>query len=487
MQLLERFEGFLIIIQILIRDKMNITIFITLVIVIQMICFFAGKRAAKNLNSQSDYFLASKEVRFFPLLMTFVATQIGGGLVLGAAEEAYRYGWSVILYPMGACLGFVLLATGIGKKMAQFQVSTVAQLFEVVYQSRFLKQLASLLSIVSLFMILVAQVIASKKFMVSLGVDQPVLFMAFWALIIVYTVMGGLKAVVSIDIIQALFFITVFIGGFLYVLYFQDSAWVLAWQGGLSGEVFDYNVSKLSGWLLMPLLFMVIEQDMAQRCFAAQSPRVVTQAAACAAVCTLTICIIPIFFGILGKQVGLVVPEGSSVFMEAVKAVTNPAFAAFLGCAVLMAIISTAISLLNAVSSNLSQDFDFTSLVKLDSVNISRWLTAGIGLAAFFGSFFFGQIVDLLIQSYELSVCCLFVPVLAALLTKRGSTLSAFLAMLCGGIGFCFFRTLSIDFPKEILSIFFSLFGYGAGMVWMKWKGGEENQEDQILNNTTTL
>ncbi|WP_231909249.1 hypothetical protein [Candidatus Protochlamydia naegleriophila] len=90
-----------------------------------------------------------------------------------------------------------------------------------------------------------------------------------------------------------------------------------------------------------------------------------------------------------------------------------------------------------------------------------------------------------MIQSYELSVCCLFVPVLAALLRKRGSTVSAFLAMLCGGIGFCFFRALSIDFPKEILSISFSLCGYGAGVIWMKWKGGME-EEAQVLNNTTS-
>src|SRR5687767_7623547 len=108
------------------RQNMNFILFICLLFVLQFICLMMGSRASRNLKNQGDYFLAGKDVKFFPLLMTFLATQIGGGLVLGAAEEAYQFGWSVLLYPLGACLGFVLLASGIGRKLAQFQVSTVA-------------------------------------------------------------------------------------------------------------------------------------------------------------------------------------------------------------------------------------------------------------------------------------------------------------------------------------------------------------------------
>ncbi len=447
---------------------MNTTVFVGILALLQLICLWTGKRASKNLQNQQDYFLAGKDIRFFPLLMTFVATQIGGGLVLGAAEEAYLFGWSVLLYPFGACLGFVVLALGIGKKLARFQVSTVAELLEVVYQTRLLKSMASLLSIVSLFMILMAQVIASRKFMVSLGLDHSILFLTFWGIVIIYTVMGGLKAVVSIDIIQALFFIIVFASGLGYILYTGSFSLASVVEAGWKSEVFDFNVAKLSGWLLMPLLFMVIEQDMAQRCFAAHSPRVVTRAAAYAALCTLLVCFIPVFLGILGKQMGVIVPAGSSVFMDVVQALTNPYLSAFIGCAVLMAVLSTAISLLNAVSSNLSQDFD---LIKgSQSLQLSRRMTAGIGLAAVGGSFYAGEIVDLLIQSYELSVYCLFIPVCAALFKSRGNSLSAWMAFILGGMGFCLTRFVSFDIPKEVFSLLLSGTGYGIGEGWMRWR-----------------
>lgn len=450
---------------------MNTTVFVGVLALLQLVCLWAGKRASKNVEDQQDYFLASKDVHFFPLLMTFVATQVGGGLILGAAQEAYQFGWTVLLYPLGACLGFVVLALGIGKKLARFQVSTVAELLQVVYQSSLLKKIASMLSIISLFMILMAQVIASRKFMVSLGLDHSLLFMGFWGIVIIYTVMGGLKAVVSIDIIQALFFIIVFAFGLGYIVYTGSFSLSEVIKAGWNGDAFDFNPAKLSGWLLMPLLFMVIEQDMAQRCFAARSPRVVTRAAAYAAICTLLISIIPIFVGILGKNLGIIVPEGSSAFMDIIQVLTNPTVAAFIGCAVLMAVLSTAISLLNAVSSNLSQDFDFKMMKGSQSVRLSRRITAGLGMLAVGGSFFAGDIVDLLIQSYELSVYCLFIPVCVALFQSRAHAISAWMPFIFGGAGFCLTRFVTFEMmPKEVLCLLLSAIGYGLAQGWMRRK-----------------
>src|SRR5947209_3139824 len=115
--------------------KMNISIFICLLFGLQIFYWLIGRRASKSLKGKEDYFLAGKSVRFFPLMMTFLATQVGGGVVLGAANEAYVFGSPVLLYPLGVALGLILLGSGIGRKLAKFQVTTVAQIFDVVYQS----------------------------------------------------------------------------------------------------------------------------------------------------------------------------------------------------------------------------------------------------------------------------------------------------------------------------------------------------------------
>lgn len=441
---------------------MSISVFIVSLLLLQLICLIIGNQAAQKLNSQEDYFLAGRGIKFFPLMMTLIASQVGGGLVLGAAEEAYRFGWIVLLYPLGTCLGLIALAAGVGSRLSQFKVSTVAQLFETVYRSVKLKRIASSLSIVSLFMILIAQVMASKKFLASVGVDKEWLFLGFWAIVIFYTVMGGLRGVVASDIVQASFFIAIFFICFFYsILMTPDIRNIFKAQD----LTFQLSQSKWSGWLLMPLCFMVIEQDMAQRCFAAKSGRTVSWASGFAALSILLICLIPIFYGVLGNVFQIEVLENSSILMSVLQHTTNPTLSALFACAVTTAIISTSISLINAISSNVAQDFEFSAFNHITSqLRMSQWITATIGCLAVFCSNYFDNVVDILIQSYELSVSCLLVPVVAILIKKEGHINAAIFAMIGGLIGFIVCRILpEFWLPKESISLLLSLIGFLIG------------------------
>jgi SSS family solute:Na+ symporter len=447
--------------------NMNISIFVSMLFCLQIFYWLVGRRASRNLKGKEDYFLAGKSVRLFPLMMTFLATQVGGGVILGAADEAYQFGWPVLLYPLGAALGLILLGSGIGRKLAGFQVSTVAQIFEVAYGSVMLRKIASALSVISLFMILVAQIIASNKFLLSLGFNNIPLFILFWSIVIIYTAQGGLKAVISTDMVQAAFFSSIFLLCFGFVLFFEPTLSLIQMP---HLENFANVSSKLCGWLLMPLLFMVIEQDMGQRCFAGASPGIVSKASFLAGVCTMIICVVPVFFGSLANVTGLEVPEGSSVLMAMIAKTTNPWITALVGCAVLAAIISTATSLINAISSNLSSDFKLSFLQNIESMRIVKGITCLISIGAIFFAFYFDNIVDLLIQSYELSVSCLFVPVMMALFKRKGNFISACTAIILGAIGFVLFRIYPIDFPKEIISLLLSMLGYGVGEVVSKYR-----------------
>lgn len=435
-------------------EPMDLMIFIPLLFALQTFYWYIGRRSATNVNTNEDYFLAGKSVRFFPLMMTFLATQVGGGLVLGSAEEAYRYGWAVLLYPLGAGLGLIGLGLGIGRRLAEFPVSTVAQILEIVYRSSLLRRLASLLSILSLFMVLVGQIIASSKFLASLGLTSGTLFCLFWAIVILYTMKGGLKAVISTDIVQALVFTLAFFLCFAiaYTSGAGDSFPIPQW------DTFSFASSKLCGWLFMPLLFMLIEQDMAQRCFAGGSPKIVSRAAFWAGVGTFLIPIVPIFFGVLAKTMGLQAAPGASILLLAIEKTTNPWITALAGCAILAAVVSTATSLINAISSNLSTDF-----FQKENLKLTKTLTATISIAAIAFAFYFDNIVDILIQSYDLSLSCLCVPILTALFKRKGNFFSALLSIVFGAVAFTLFRIYPPAFPRELASIALSALGFLIG------------------------
>ncbi len=442
---------------------MNLTLFILVLFALQGICLYVGGKSTANLKSQKDYYLAGRNIGFFPLMMTFLATQVGGGLILGSAEEAYRFGWGVVLYPLGVSLGLALLGLGLGRKLATFQVSTVAQIFEVAYRSPFLKRVASLLSIVSLFMVLVAQIIASNKFMVSLGVESKIWFILFWGVVILYTSLGGLKAVVATDMIQALFFIGVFLAGFGYALYSTEMPVTELIAGGLNSSDFVSSIPKLSGWLLMPLLFMAIEQDMGQRCLAGSSAKTVSKATLWAAAGTFLVSLVPIYFGVLAKSSNLPIPEGGSVLMTAIQAINPPFNDLHQRCDFMCDHFYR--RLLEMRSAPTISGFRF---YEAESIRLSQIVSAAIAVAAIFFSFRFQSVISLLIQSYELSVSCLFVPIMFALFKRQGNALSALLAILFGGIGFLGFKWIEIPFSQEILNILLSLIGYYIGEIVSK-------------------
>jgi SSS family solute:Na+ symporter len=409
-------------------------------------------------KGENDYFLANRQVKLLPLLMTFLATQVGGGVVLGASDEAFQYGWPVLFYPLGGALGLMLLGAGLGRKLASFNVSTVAELFETVYGSKILRKFASLLSIVSLFLILIAQIIGSQKFLVSMGMSNPFLFVGFWALIIYYTTKGGLKAVISTDLVQAAFFSAVFLFCLAYVWGSTETAMPSMWVGSLEA-VSD----KFVGWLILPMLFMVIGQDMGQRCFAGASPKIVSQACIGAAIVSLIVCMVPLYLGIYASSMGIEVPAGGSVLMTTVATVTNPFVTALVGCAVLAAILSTATSLINAISSNLAEDFNWSRFQWISPLRRAQIMTFLISSGAIYAAFQFTNIVDLLMMSYDLSLSCLCVPLFFALFRRTGSSQAAFGGVLCGIAGFLLFRVYPIPFSREIAAMLLSLIGYGVG------------------------
>jgi SSS family solute:Na+ symporter len=439
---------------------MNFTLFIVLLFCLQFFYWFVGRNASKNLKDEEDYFLAGKSIRLFPLMMTFLATQVGGGVILGAAEEAYLFGWPVLLYPMGAALGLILLGCGMGKRLAAFQVSTIAEVFEAFYGSQALRKIASFLSVVSLFMVLVAQIIASHKFLISMGISSTFLFIAFWAIVIVYTSQGGLKAVVSADMVQAAFFLGVFFSCFLFVFFYEPSFSTLALP---TTEEFTNVSSKLTGWLLMPMLFMLIEQDMGQRCFAGASPQIISRASLLAGLGTMAVCVIPVCFGLFAKASDLQIPQGGSVLMSAISAATNPWLTAFVACAVLAAVVSTATSLINAIGSNLSNDFNIDYFDNINPLLLAKWMTSLVSIMAIFFAFYFDSIVDILIQSYELSISCLFVPIFFALFKRKGCFMAACFSIAFGGGAFIIFRFYPLEFPREVAAILVSLLGYAVG------------------------
>lgn len=431
---------------------MNTIFFVTIFIFLQILCFFVARRWGKTSQDTEDYLLAKRSMGTLPLAMTFIATQIGGGMILGSAETAFTSGLSACFYPLGAAVGMLLLSFGVGEKMAKFPAKTVTELLEIVYQSVRFKKFASLLSMACLFLIFIAQIVASRKFMLSFGVDNNFLFALLWLMVIGYTAYGGMRSVVATDVLQAAFFIGVFAICFFSIASNQT----LPTFQEITNASEALDIALISKLFLMPLLFMLIEQDMGQRCFSARSGVVIKKAAFIAAITTLVVTIIPISLGFMARGQAIATSEGASVFMQMIARYCTPEVTALGAAAILAAIVSTANSLLQAVVCHLAVDF---SLMR-NKVSLLRLAVILLGAVGFLLSMFFSSIVGLLMIAYELFISALFVPTIFAIMGWRASRPSAYVAAALGSCAFLVQLVFPLNFPRELITLAVSFSGF---------------------------
>lgn len=448
---------------------MNTLLFLSIFSALGIFYFFIGLYASKNIKTNDDYFLANRDLGFWPVTFTLIATQLGGGMLLGTAEQAYRIGYWGILYTLGMSLGFLMLGLGFAAKLRSLNVSTTAELFETKYGSPALKKIASLLSIATMGGILVAQVVASKSLLTGLGITSEWIFIAFWAFVIIYTMVGGLKAVVFTDVAQVWVIILVFGCIFLYGLFTEPSSFftvnsLSALQNKFLLDGSTITTSSLLATILLPALFSLIEQDLAQRFFAARTQRIAALSAIAASVFLLCFSFIPIYFGMKAHALNLSLAAGSSPLIPVIELLTNQLVVILAVCGIIAAITSTADSLLCAVSSNLAQDFDFSFIGITDRLKLSQGVTLITGITALCASYVVPQdIIGILISSYEISVSCLLVPLLFSYYGTNLKKKAAIWSIIFGLAGFIIFRFFPIPLPKEIAAVILSLVGYLIG------------------------
>ena len=423
-----------------------------------------GLLVSRGIKTTQDYFLAGRKLGLFYLTFTLVATQIGGGTLLGTSAQSYKIGYFGIFYTLGIALGFLFLGLGIASKLRAFNVSTTAQLFQVKYGSISLKKLASILSVLTMFGIVGGQVVALRGMLFSLGMNSEFVFIAFWLFIVIYTVVGGLKAVTVTDAFQVLFIIILFTGLFIYSLLAEPASFFNV--KSLIGKQKLFMEDGLSFLALFPvifnpMMFSFIEQDLAQRFFAAKSKKTAATAALLASLSMILFSLIPIYFGMKARLGGI--PFSESPLISILSTMVGNLLLSFIICGLAAAIISTSDSLLCAISSNICQDFDFTYLGFKDRLKVSKSITFLVGMAALFVAYFTSDIIGIIVQSYELSISCLLVPIFFCYFKKNLHKQAALFSIILGVVGFVLFRIYPLPFPKELATLILSFIGYLIG------------------------
>ena len=424
-------------------------------IILFLIFLFIGYKSRQNIKGNDTYFLADRKLGVFSVCMSLLATQLGGGVILGTSEFSYKYGIYGIFYTLGLSLGLLGVAFFGAKQLREKNIATVAELFEKEYNSAFLRKVASAISIFSLYGILVSLVIGTKKFLMSFGIENGLMLYAFWAILIAYTVLGGIKAVVYTDVVQILVIFVIFV---IVIAYYTIVGFEHI-QFSFKNLFHTQNTDNISftPYIVVPFLYVFIEQDMAQRFFATKNAKIAYKSALLAALLLMLFSFIPVIFGVAARNVNHI-PDGGSAMIFFFLQTSNDFIASIVALAILCAIISTADSLLCAISSNLT--LDFKKNTSTSNLLYTRILTLTLGILAIIIAHYFNDIMRAMLVSYEIMICTLFLPIVMCYFNFKKRTIFAYLSILLGLAGFLlhtkFTAFFNFNITRELFCILLS-------------------------------
>ncbi|MFQ3307137.1 MAG: SSS family solute:Na+ symporter [Candidatus Midichloriaceae bacterium] len=430
------------------------------------ISFFIGYRCSLGAKDSQDFFLANRKFGIFSISMSLLATQLGGGVILGTSDFSYEYGIYGIFYTFGLSLGLIAISIFGAKQLREKNIETIAELFEKEYNSPFLRKLASLISIGSLYGIFISLIIGSKKLLFSLGIENEFIFYMFWLCLILYTTIGGIKGVIYTDIFQILIVFIIFISVLIYY-YISKYEYIDYALNNIFVLKQDSNISFFP-YIIVPFLYVFIEQDMAQRFFSAKNSKTAYYSAFLAGCLLLLFSFIPLIFGIAArKEIGFI--GNDSVLIMFFSKTSNQFISGVLGVAILCAIISTADSLLCAISSNLS--LDFKKIFK-NKILYSRVITVLFGCVALIIAKNFDNILKTMLFSYEIMVCTLFFPIVISYFKNKYEASFAYISIVIGLLAFLSYdyvmSMLSMQWNKNVFCLFATLFTFP---IYMFYKG----------------
>ncbi|WP_073851035.1 sodium:solute symporter family protein [Pontibacter flavimaris] len=425
-----------------------------------------------------DYYVGGRSMSSGHIGLSVVATDVGGGFSIGLGGLGFAMGlsgsWMLFTGLLGAWLGAVFLIPKVKSNPAFANFLTFPQIFGYYFNAR-VALLAGLISAIGYTGFTSSQILAGAKLasgtFVNLDLNMALLVMGIIA--VVYTVMGGMKAVIYTDTIQWIILMggLIFIGipvSFLAVggLDTLDLSQVLnpgylAEQGGRSMAAIRATLPpeflsltsitwpQIVNWGITIIPIWFVGMTLYQRIYACRDEKTARRAWFIAGLFEWPImAFMGVGLGMLSRvaaEQGMFDALGAGAMLDPesglpmlLRTVLPVGLMGLMLSAYFSAILSTADSCLMASSGNIVTDV-LSHFFKIDhdspkTLRLSQLVTLLVGAFALWLATMMTNVLDLMLYSYAFMVSGLFVPVLGALFWKRRSSVAAFWAMLIGGV-----------------------------------------------------
>ena len=384
------------------------------------------------------YFLASRSLSGRRVALTLVMSWFGASSILVSADEAWRSGLSAVwLIGVPAVLTLLVLFVLAGRLRA-IPALTLPEFLELRY-GRTVRWLAAALVIWYMTLLAASQAAAAGQFLKGvLGASYVLSLAAALAVVLAYSLSGGLRAIVRAHVLQFI----VLAGGLLALLVFLLGRTSLREAGEAASALGRTGFFDLfSGWktsALMTLSFTLawlVSPIAWQRLQAADSKRAARRGALLAAAILAGLYAAVVLTGVLSVA-SFPASDGRFLVSRFIGSEAPRLLGVVLFISVLAAVLSTLDAAVNTGALSLAGDF-FRRPGRPEESARPAWagrlatllVAAAVGLV----SLRFQNVLQMLGLSSLVMAQGLFVPAAGVFLLRRRAPLAGLLGLLCGG------------------------------------------------------
>lgn len=454
-----------------------------------------GIYAGSKVHSAEDYAVAGRQLGLPVLAGTMIGSAVGASATFGKAGKAYDVGYVVMFSSLAYMLGYVAFSF-LAPKLRQAKLDTLPSVLQARYGAgmRVIAAVVMLLSMIAVFGTqLIAFGVTASTLLASLDVsfEQAVLVGA--AIIVVYTLVGGLLAVAYTDLLQVIIML-VACGVLLPWFIWSDASATMTFSqlvreppgAESSGMSWLYILSFIPTFMA----FVLIDPSLWQRAAGAKEQRDLPVALWITALFFGLWSLIAITLGVVAYNLipDLQVPD--SAIPTLVLDYMPPLVKGLCLAAIMAIMMSTADSVLLVAGTTFAQDIVKTLKPDLSSaaeLKIARGFILVISVLGIVFAYSKSGIFEAMMLAFALYVSGLFVPVMAALLWSRANFLAACLSSVAGVAGVLVIAVgQSLGwFEKDTPPILVGL-ALSTLVMWLvgRFSGGEGQA---LLSSATTI
>lgn len=440
------------------------------------VMLYIGYHSMKTVKTDEDFVLAGRNVGNIYIILSLFASFTGLSGLFGTPQYVYEYGiagwWWWATFPIGVFIMGMTMAKLLRRRMHV----TLPDVVDVNHSSKAVRVAASLVTVWN-YLAWTAGQVAGIVLVITTFTDLngTAAVIVAYIIIVLFTLLGGFRAVVYTDSLQAVLFLVVLglvIPAVLLLHY--DVPEALAQTTSIDGFYKLFGSvpagTMITWWLLAPAGF--IDNMALQRVFAAKDEKSAKGNITAAFLLMIIFGLILMFIGIMAR---FILPAGSdpaSAMLNLSQLVLPKGMLGLLVAAFAGVAVSTASSTLLVCSSTLEQDvysvLRNTGKEKpASSLLVNRLFVVLVGLIALVLALKVPSVTQILMYGYSVYVPGLLLPVIAGSFHWKLSDRAMLLTIVSGVLTAVILILRGEPFPGSLGGLIVSAIPFCIGL----WNG----------------